>query len=112
MSHELVVFVTTANSEEAALLADALVSDRLAACVNIVPAVQSIYLWQGEVTRENESLLIMKTTDERYPELERRVNELHSYSTPEVIALRIERGSEQYLSWLRESTRTQETQGT
>lgn len=112
MSHELVVFVTTANSEEAALLADALVSDRLAACVNIVPAVKSIYLWQGEVTRENESLLIMKTTDERYPELERRVNELHSYSTPEVIALRIERGSEQYLSWLRESTRTQETQGT
>lgn len=112
MSHELVVFVTTANSEEAALLADALVSDRLAACVNIVPAVQSIYLWQGEVTRENESLLIMKTTDERYPELERRVNELHSYSTPEVVALRIERGSEQYLSWLRESTRTQETQGT
>ena len=111
MSHELVVFVTTANSEEAALLADALVSDRLAACVNIVPAVQSIYIWQGKVTRDNESLLIIKTNDERYPELERRVNELHSYSTPEVVALRIERGSEQYLSWLRESTRTG-TEGT
>ena len=112
MSHELVVFVTTANSEEAALLADALVSDRLAACVNIVPAVQSIYMWQGKVTRDNESLLIIKTTDERYPELERRVNELHSYSTPEVVALRIERGSEQYLSWLRESIRTRGTEGT
>jgi periplasmic divalent cation tolerance protein len=112
MSHELVVFVTTANSEEAALLADALVSERLAACVNIVPAVQSIYMWQGKVTRDNESLLIIKTTDERYPELERRVNELHSYSTPEVVALRIERGSEQYLSWLRESIRTRGTEGT
>jgi periplasmic divalent cation tolerance protein len=112
MSHELVVFVTTSSSEEAAMLADALVSDRLAACVNIVPAIESIYRWQGKVTRDNESLLIIKTTDERYPELERRVNELHSYSTPEVVALRIERGSEQYLSWLRESTGTQGAQGT
>lgn len=94
------------------MLADALVSDRLAACVNILPAVQSIYLWQGKVTLDNESLLIIKTTEERYPQLERRVKELHSYSTPEVVALRIDRGSEQYLSWLRESTSTRGTQGT
>jgi periplasmic divalent cation tolerance protein len=106
MNHEIVVFVTASNSEEASILADVLVSERLAACVNIVPAIKSIYLWQGKVTRDNESLLIIKTTGERYPELERRVHELHSYSTPEVVALRIERGSEQYLSWLRESTRT------
>ncbi|HSE36652.1 MAG TPA: divalent-cation tolerance protein CutA [Blastocatellia bacterium] len=112
MNHEIAVFVTASNSEEASLLADVLVSERLAACVNIVPAIQSIYLWQGKVTRDNESLLIIKTTGERYTELERRVNELHSYSTPEVLALRIERGSDQYLSWLRESTRTQGTQGT
>jgi periplasmic divalent cation tolerance protein len=108
MNHELVVFVTTSNSEEAARLADALVSDRLAACVNIVPAIQSIYRWEGKVTRDSEALMIIKTTDERYLEVERRVKELHSYSTPEVIALRIERGSEQYLKWLSDSTATYE----
>jgi len=109
MSHEVIVFVTTANSDEAARIADALVSERLAACVNIVAAVESIYRWEGKVTRDSEALMIIKTTDERYPELERRVKELHSYSTPEVVALRIERGSEQYLNWLRDSTATDET---
>lgn len=108
MNHELLVFVTTPNSEEAARLADALVSERLAACVNIVPAIESIYRWEGKVTRDSEALMIIKTTDERYPELERRVKELHSYSTPEVLALRIDRGSEQYLNWLRDSTATDE----
>jgi periplasmic divalent cation tolerance protein len=104
MSHELVVLVTTPNSEEATRIADALVTERLAACVNIVTAVDSIYRWEGKVTRDRESLLIIKSTNERYVELERRVKELHSYSTPEVVALRIESGSEQYLKWLREST--------
>ncbi|HSQ20123.1 MAG TPA: divalent-cation tolerance protein CutA [Blastocatellia bacterium] len=108
MSHEIVVLITTSNKEEAGILAEALVSQRLAACVNIVPAIESVYLWQGKVTRDNESLMIIKTTDLRYPELERRVNELHGYSTPEIVALRIDRGSEQYLSWLRDSTSTDE----
>lgn len=104
MSQELVVLVTTPNSEEAAKIADALVSERLAACVNLVAAVESIYRWEGNITRDREALMIIKTTAERYPELERRVKELHSYSTPEVVALRIERGSAQYLEWLRDST--------
>ena len=109
MSHELIVFVTTPNSDEAARIAEALVSERLAACVNIVAAVESIYRWEGKVTRDSETLMIIKTTDERYAELELRVRQLHSYSTPEVVAIRIERGSEQYLNWLRESTATDET---
>ena len=109
MSHELIVFVTTPNSGEAARIAEALVSERLAACVNIVAAVESIYRWEGKVTRDSEALMIIKTTDERYAELELRVRQLHSYSTPEVVAIRIERGSEQYLNWLRESTATDET---
>lgn len=108
MSHEIVVLITTSNKEEAGILAEALVSQRLAACVNIVPAIESVYLWQGKVTRDNESLMIIKTTDERYPELERRVNELHGYTTPEIVALRIDRGSEQYLNWLRDSTSADE----
>ena len=104
MSHQLVVFITTPNRDEAARLADVLVSERLAACVNIVPAIESVYRWEGKVTRDSEALMIIKTTDERYPDVERRVKELHSYSTPEVIALRIEQGSEQYLKWLSYST--------
>ena len=103
MSDELIVLVTTANAEEAARIADVLVSERLAACVNIVPGIESIYRWEGKVTRDHESLMIIKTTGERYDELERRVQELHSYSTPEVIAFRIDRGSEPYLEWLRDS---------
>jgi len=104
MSHELLVLVTTSSHDEAASIAGALVSERLAACVNVVPAIESIYRWEGKVTHDREALMIIKTTDERYPELERRVKDLHSYSTPEVIALRIERGSSDYLEWLRNST--------
>jgi len=104
MSDELIVLVTTPNAEEASHIGDVLVSERLAACVNIVPGIESIYRWEGKVTRDHESLMIIKTTGERYDELERRVKELHSYSTPEVIALKIERGSEQYLNWLSDST--------
>jgi len=104
MSDELIVLVTTSNAEEAARIADVLVSERLAACVNTVPGIESIYRWEGKVTRDHESLMIIKTTAERYDDLERRVKELHSYSTPEVIAMNIERGSEQYLNWLRDST--------
>jgi periplasmic divalent cation tolerance protein len=106
MSDELIVLVTTADAEEASRIAEVLVSERLAACVNIVPAIESIYRWEGKVTRDPESLMIIKTTAERYEDLERRVKELHSYSTPEVIGLKIERGSEQYLQWLTDSTRT------
>ena len=108
MSQELVVFVTSSDTGEAARLADTLVSEQLAACVNVVPGIESVYRWEGKITRDIETLLIIKTTDARYAELERRVKELHSYTTPEVVALRIERGSEQYLSWLRASTATPE----
>jgi periplasmic divalent cation tolerance protein len=104
VSHEIIVFVTTPNSDEANQIANALVSEQLAACVNIVPLVESIYRWEGEVKRDSEALMIIKTTNDRYTELESRVKELHSYSTPEIIALRIEHGSSDYLEWLRHST--------
>jgi periplasmic divalent cation tolerance protein len=108
MSHELVVFVTTSNDQEAASIADALVSERLAACVNILGAIESVYRWEGKITRDREVLMIIKTTAERYPELELRIKELHSYSTPEVVALKIERGSADYLTWIWESTAEEE----
>jgi periplasmic divalent cation tolerance protein len=101
---ELIAFVTAPDEEEAKHIAEAVVSERLAACVNLVAGVESIYRWEGKVTRDREVLLIIKTTGGRYEELERRVKELHSYSTPEVIAFRIEQGSKEYLDWLRAST--------
>jgi periplasmic divalent cation tolerance protein len=103
VSHEIIVLVTTPNSDEANLIANALVADGLAACVNIIPAIESVYRWEGKVTRDHEALMIVKSMTDRYVELERRVKELHSYSTPEVIALKIERGSEEYFKWLRDS---------
>lgn len=104
MNNELIIFVTASGSEEASRIASLLVEERLAACVNIISSIESVYRWQGKVTRDTETLMIIKTTGERYAELERRVKELHSYTTPEVIALKIESGSKAYLDWLREST--------
>ena len=103
MSQELVVLVTASTRDEASAIAEALVTERLAACVNIVSAIESVYRWEGKIAHDNETLMVIKTTDDRYPDLEGRIKQLHSYTTPEVVALKIERGSEQYLSWLRES---------
>jgi periplasmic divalent cation tolerance protein len=104
MNGELIIFVTASGAEEAAKMAEAVVEERLAACVNIVGGVESIYRWEGKVTRDREVLMIIKSTSERYAELERRIKELHSYTTPEVVAFEIERGSQPYLDWLRDST--------
>jgi len=102
-SNALVVLVTAASAEEASRIADALVGGRLAACVNIVGGIESVYRWEGKVTRDSEVLMVIKTTDDRYAELEAQVRALHSYTTPEVIALRIEHGSAAYLKWLGDS---------
>jgi periplasmic divalent cation tolerance protein len=111
MTQELVVLVTTSTRDEASAIADALVSERLCACVNIISAIESVYRWEGKIIRDNETLMIIKTIDDRYLDLERRVKELHSYTVPEIIAMRIERGSEQYLNWLRESSGDDEKPG-
>ena len=105
MSHELIVLVTTSSKDQAVTIANSLVSEQLAACVNIIERIESVYRWEGKIVQDSESLLIIKTTDGRYDNLERRVKQLHSYSTPEVIAIKIERGSSEYLKWLEESVR-------
>jgi periplasmic divalent cation tolerance protein len=104
MGHELVLLVTAPNVEEGRRIAASLVAERLAACVNIIEGVESIYRWEGEVTTDRETLLIIKSSDDRYDDLERRVKELHAYTVPEVVALRIEKGSLDYLKWLKDST--------
>ncbi len=98
----IVVFVTAGSTAEGERLARALVEERLAACVNRIAAVQSVYRWEGKVEESTEELLVIKTRADRFAALEKRVRELHSYSVPEVIALPIMNGSEAYLKWLGE----------
>lgn len=98
----IVVFVTAGSSAEGERLARALVEERLAACVNRIAAVQSVYRWEGKVEESTEELLIIKARADMFMALEKRVRELHSYAVPEVIALPIINGSESYLRWLGE----------
>ena len=100
----LIVFVTCGSEEEALKIAHALVEERLAACVNLVSPIRSIYRWEGKVWDEKEWLLIIKTQTGRFEDLEQRVKSLHSYSVPEIIALSIVKGAASYLDWLKEMT--------
>jgi len=104
MKKELVVLVTMPAREQSEEIASRLVEEHLAACVNIVGPVCSIYRWNGKLSRDEEYLLVIKSTGGRYAELEGRLRVLHPYSTPEVIALPISAGSEDYLRWLRAET--------
>jgi len=104
MSNELVVLVTAPDMEQARRIATQLVSGRLAACVNLVPTIESIYTWNDQTEVSAETLLIIKTTEARYDELEARIKALHQYAIPEIVAFRIERGLAPYLNWLRDST--------
>lgn len=99
----VVVLMTAANGEEAVRLADLLIGAHLAACVQILPQMESVYRWQGKIERQPEILLLAKTTRSKFDELEREVRALHSYDTPEIIALPIVAGSAPYLEWLRAS---------
>jgi len=100
MTDSVVVLITAATEEEAVAMAKALVEGRLAACVTIVKQIRSVYRWQGRIADEQEVLMIAKTRKGLFADLVRTVNELHSYSVPEVIALPIVDGSEEYLAWL------------
>lgn len=100
----LVVLCTVPDEDSAQSIAHALVAEGLAACVNVLPRLTSVYRWEGEVTSGEELLLIIKTRQERYAALEARVKELHPYTVPEIIALPIQHGSKDYLDWLIQST--------
>ena len=96
----VVVLCTCPDEHTASALATELVQTRLAACVNIVPSVRSIYHWQGEVVTDQESLLMIKTTASRYAELESAIVQHHPYDVPEILQLRIAAGSTRYLAWM------------
>ncbi len=103
MEH-IVVFITAPDQETAAGIARALVGESLAACVNILPGVRSIYSWKGKIEDEAEVLMMAKTRRPLFERLSARVKELHPYETPEIIALPLTAGSREYLDWLNDVT--------
>src|SRR5215216_915545 len=100
----VVVWTTIGSTADAHGMAAILVSERLAACVNVLPEMESTYRWKGQVETDRERQLIMKTTVARVAALKARVHELHEYDVPEFIVMPVAGGSETYLNWIREST--------
>ncbi len=99
------VMTTVVGPEEATRMGRTLVEERLAACATLIPAIHSIYRWQGQIESSVETLLFLKTESDRLAALEARLHELHSYGTPEFLVLSIESGSHSYLAWLQASLR-------
>ena len=104
-SDQYVIVLTTLPAEgDAETFASQLVQERLAACVNILPAMRSVYRWKGAVEGADERQMVIKTTRARISALESRIRQLHPYDVPEFVVLRIDAGSAAYLSWLSDST--------
>ena len=103
MTDKLLVLSTAGSESEARKIAQALVERRLAACVNIVPKIHSVYRWEGKVQQAEEYLLVIKTVKAREEEVRATICELHSYELPECIAIQIESGSAEYLKWVEDS---------
>ena len=96
----MVVLCTCSDQPEALRIANALIEGRLAACVNVLPPIQSIYRWEENIETAQEILLLIKTTAQAFSAVQKRIVELHSYDTPEIIAMPVTTGSEKYLAWL------------
>lgn len=105
MTDKRIVLSTAGTEEEARKIARYLVERQLAACVNIVPQIESIYRWQGKIESSREWLLLIKTTAANFSQVRDAIGELHSYDLPECIALSIEDGSADYLRWIEESVK-------
>lgn len=100
----LTCFCTSPDAENAAVIARHLVTEGLAACVNLLPGVRSIYKWEGKVTEDAEVMLVIKTTRARLATLAQRLSALHPYELPELIAVPVCAGSQPYLAWVRQNT--------
>jgi periplasmic divalent cation tolerance protein len=100
--HYLLVYITTSSEEEARKIGEALVQERLAACINIMKGLESIYEWQGELCRAQEFVILVKTTQDQWQKLHKRVLELHSYDCPAILALPVSMGNPKFLEWIEE----------
>ena len=105
MSNYIVIYITTSSATEAKKIGRVLVEEKLAACSNIISPIRSIYSWQGKICDDKEALMILKTKKELFKQIIKRVEELHSYDVPEIIAIPIIDGSSKYLSWINEETK-------
>lgn len=103
MSDILLVYCTVAGLHEARTIAKEIVGQHLAACCNIVPHIQSVFLWKGEVVQETEILLLIKTTSEKFKMLEKKITELHSYEIPEIISTEIHSANAPFAEWVKKS---------
>ncbi|MCF2862009.1 divalent-cation tolerance protein CutA [Pseudoalteromonas sp. Cnat2-41] len=101
-THYRLIFTTCANKQEARAMAEQLVQLKLAACVNILPEVESIYMWQGEVTSENETKLLIKTKSEKMNQVIQTIKQLHSYEVPEIQVVDVATGNLAYFNWMDE----------
>ncbi|MBA7626227.1 Divalent-cation tolerance protein CutA [subsurface metagenome] len=99
----IVLFITAANDEEAQQISRVLLEQKKAACVNIIPKVKSLFWWEGKIDSEQENLLIVKTKASLLPEIIKLVKQVHSYTVPEIIALPIVGGNQDYLDWIEKS---------
>jgi periplasmic divalent cation tolerance protein len=100
MSDARIVFTTAGSEQEARKIAHAVVEQRLAACVNILPRIESVYRWQGRIENATEWLLIIKTQAAAFERLRNAIQELHSYDLPECVMLAVDAGSKEYLDWI------------
>ncbi len=107
-SSAIAVFITAPTKAEADQIAEMLIDTKLAACVQILPEIESVYRWQDAVERQTEVLLIAKTTSECFSQLETQVRAIHSYDTPEIVGLPLTSGSPAYLEWLQANVSTDE----
>ena len=102
----LIVIVTAANQEEAAKISEQAVKTCLAACATTIPTVRSTYWWEGELTTDQESMVLLKTTADKFEALQETIRAMHSYEVPEIIAIPVSHGLPQYLEWVRKETST------
>jgi periplasmic divalent cation tolerance protein len=100
----LVILVTAENRQEAIRIGEEMVNAKLAACANIISGIQSIYRWKGKVVKAQEVLLLLKSTKPRYRALEKAIKAMHTYETPEIIALPVKEGLNQYIGWVQSET--------
>ncbi len=99
-----IIYCTVPNEFNANLIASSLVEENLAACVNILPSLTSVYKWEGIVQTDNELLLIIKTREELFSKIEEKIKSLHEYTLPEIVAVPIIKGSDEYMEWIRKET--------
>ena len=100
----VVVMVTAASQDEAGKIADHVVRSHLAACASMIPTVHSTYWWEGKIMNDQETLLLIKTTSDKFSSLEEAIRKIHSYKVPEIVAIPVKHGSPPYLEWVYHET--------